>query len=302
MSVQFSHPEWFIMYFLKEFSEEFVKELMIKNNTPPEMTIRVNTLKCNRDHLEQLLLEKNIHARVGIVDDALIVSGLSGIEKSEEFLNGLFQVQDQSSMLSSLILNPSPLDTVYDLCSAPGGKATHMAQIMKNRGEIVSYDIHSHKLKLVSENAKRLGIDIINEKLKDSAVYDESLAESADKVLVDAPCSGLGLIRKKPEIKWNIKPLDFKSLASIQRSILLNASKYVKHGGNIVYSTCTITKEENEEIVDWFIKGNKDFEMVNITSHVPQKFISDTCNMGYIKLFPNIQDTDGFFIAKFRRK
>lgn len=302
MSIKYSHPEWYIRYFLKQFSEEFVMELMIKNNTPPEMIIRVNTLKCSQDELIDLLSEKGIKVTKGEVKDALIVSGLSMIEKSEEYLNGLFQIQDQSSMLSSIILNPAPLDTVFDMCSAPGGKATHIAQIMHNNGEIAAFDIHSHKLKLINENAKRLGINIISAKLKDSTIYDESLESSADKVLVDAPCSGLGLIRKKPEIKWNVKPDDLNNLSKIQTDILFNSSKYVKHGGSIVYSTCTITREENEDVVDCFIKENKNFELQNICSDIPEKFVTDTCSDGYIKLFSNIHNTDGFFIAKFRRK
>ena len=302
LAIKYSHPEWFVEMFVKQYGEEFTKELMIKNNTPAEMILRVNTLKCTRDELIKILESKGMKAKEGQVGDAVIVSGLSMIERSEEFINGMFQIQDQSSMLSSMVLNPAPFDTVFDMCSAPGGKATHMAQLMEDKGRILAFDIHSHKLKLISENAKRLGIQIIDTSLKDSAVYDDSLENSADKVLVDAPCSGLGLIRKKPEIKWNMKIEDINELSLLQKKILGNASRYVKPGGELVYSTCTLTKQEDEDIVEWFLSENTDYKLQSICSGIPSGMLSDTCEKGYIKLFPNINDMDGFFIAKFRRK
>jgi 16S rRNA (cytosine967-C5)-methyltransferase len=303
LSVFYSHPEWMVKKWVKDYGRDFTEDLLKANNETPAFTIRCNSLRLNRQELMLLLSEEGMECEAGKYNsEAVYIRGTSAIEEKESFKKGFYQVQDESSMLVAHVVNPEPGETILDMCSAPGGKATHMAQIMKNEGKIISFDIHSHKLRLIKENAERLGIDIINEKLKDSAVYDDSLKDSADKVLVDAPCSGLGLIRKKPEIKWNIKPDDLNSLSDIQRSILLNASRYVKPGGNIVYSTCTITKEENEEIVEWFLNENRNFEFENISSRVPGKFITDTCNRGYIKLFSNIHDTDGFFIAKFRRK
>ncbi|KMT21453.1 16S rRNA (cytosine(967)-C(5))-methyltransferase RsmB [Clostridium cylindrosporum] len=300
MAVEYSQEEWFVQKLIKDFGEKTAKNIMEKSNKTPMLTLRVNTLKTSREYLSDILIEKGCKVELGKVQDSIKVKGLSSLEKSEEFLNGLFTVQDESSMLAAICLSPNEGDKVIDLCSAPGGKSTYMAQIMKNIGEINSFDIHEHKLNLIKDSAERLGINIIKEKLFDSTIFNEEYLDYADKVLVDVPCSGLGIIRKKPEIRWNIKEEDIISLTKIQREILKNASKYVKPKGEIVYSTCTITKEENEDIIEDFLKENNNFEMVDISEFVP--FNIDSAKKGYIKLLPGIYDTDGFFIAKLRRK
>lgn len=203
-------------------------------------------------------------------------------------------------MLAALTLSPREGDVVIDMCAAPGGKSTYLAEIMRNKGEVNSFDIHEHKLKLIKDLATRLGINIIKEKLVDSTILKEEYINYADKVLVDVPCSGLGIIRKKPEIRWNIKEEDINSLKSIQKQILYNASKYVKVNGEIVYSTCTITKEENEDIIKEFLNENKNFKTVDISNIIP--FNIPTSKDGYVKLLPGVNDTDGFFIAKLIRK
>lgn len=303
LSLEYSHPTWFVDKFTKIYGEDFAKALMSVNNTPPELTIRVNTLKYRKCELIKLLTAKGIECLDGRLDESLILKGFSSIEKSEEFIEGLFMIQDESSMLAVKILDPKVNDRILDLCSAPGGKSTHMAQLMENKGEIQSFDIHEHKLTLVNENAKRLGIDIIKTRLMDSTVYDEEYKDYGDKVLVDAPCSGLGLIRKKPEIRWSVQPKDINELQKIQMEIINNASKYVKKEGTLVYSTCTISQEENEEIIQYFLKNNENFKLESICKYLPENIkYDDTCKKGYIKLFPNIHGTDGFFIAKLLRK
>jgi 16S rRNA (cytosine967-C5)-methyltransferase len=302
LSIEYSHPEWFVDKFIKEYDENFVVELMAKNNTPPELTIRVNTLKTTKDNLKKILSEQNIEIKDGRVDECLILKGYSMIEKSKEFNEGLFTIQDESSMLVAKVLSPAPGDKIIDLCSAPGGKTTHMAQLMGNKGEITAFDVHEHKLTLVNENANRLGINIIKTYLKDATVYIDEFKEYADKVLIDAPCSGLGLIRKKPEIRWNITMEAILELQKIQTAILQNASKYVKKDGVIVYSTCTITSEEDEQIIDKFLEENPNFELESICSNLPQEISSKNCKDGYIKLFPHRDETDGFFISRIKRK
>lgn len=302
LSIEYSHPEWFIRKFIRELGENFTIELMKRNNIPPDLTIRVNRLKCTREELKNALIKQNVNVRDGMLDESLVLKGYSSIEKSLEFKSGLFIIQDESSMLSSKILDPNPGEKILDLCSAPGGKTTHIAELMNNTGQITAFDIHEHKLKLVNENAERLGISIIKTELRDALIYSEEFADTADRVLLDAPCSGLGLIRKRPEIRWNVTEKDINALSKLQRRIIYNASRYVKPGGTLVYSTCTITKEENEDIINQFIMENKNFSLENICSYLPEKLLCETCSEGFIKLFPNINNTDGFFISKLIRK
>jgi 16S rRNA (cytosine967-C5)-methyltransferase len=302
LSIKYSHPEWFVKKYLKEYGEEFITDLMEKNNTPSELSIRVNTLKTTKDELKKSLNKYDVEIKEGRVDECLILKGYSLIEKSNDFINGLFTIQDESSMLVARVLDPKEGEKIFDLCSAPGGKTTHIAQLMGNKGEITAFDIHEHKLTLVNDIAKRLGIDIIKTSLKDSTVFIDELKDYADRVLIDAPCSGLGLMRKKPEIRWNVTTQDIQQLKKIQYNIINNASKYVKVGGVIVYSTCTITAEENEDILKLFLKDNPNFVLDDICGLIPESFKTQTCSKGFVKLFPNTNDTDGFFISRLIRK
>lgn len=303
LSIEYSHPEWFVDKFIKLHGENFVRNLMEVNNTPPQLIIRVNTLKCSIEELIERLTSKGIECERGRVEEALILHGFNSIEKSEEFRSGLFTIQDESSMLAVKILDPKPNEKILDLCSAPGGKSTGMAQLMKNKGEIISLDIHEHKLALVDKNAERLGVNIIKTRLKDSTVFDEEYLDYGDRVLLDAPCSGLGLIRKKPEIRWSIKPEDIMELQKVQMRIIDNASKYVKKGGILLYSTCTISREENEDIIENFVKENPNYQLEDISEFISDKITGDESqSTGYIKLFPHIHSMDGFFIAKLIRK
>lgn len=298
LSIQYSHPEWFVKKFMPLYGEEFITELMKVNNTPPELTIRVNTLKTNREELIAKLHSEGFIAIEGNLDESLILKGYSMIEKSKIFNDGYFIFQDESSMLVANVLKPEPDDRIIDLCSAPGGKTTHIAEIMRNKGEILAFDIYEHKLELINENAKKLGIDIIKPVKGDATFLNEDLIGYGDKILVDAPCSGLGLIRKKPEIRWNITEEDIMSIRKIQIQILSNASKYLKKGGVLVYSTCTISEEENEEVIKLFLNENPNFKLDDINKFLPDKFKSKLSDQGYIKLFPNINECDGFFISR----
>jgi 16S rRNA (cytosine967-C5)-methyltransferase len=172
---------------------------------------------------------------------------------------------------------------------------------MNNTGEIYAFDIYKHKLGLIEENAKKLGIDIIKTKVADATLPNNLYNDYADKVLVDAPCSGLGLIRKKPEIRWNIKENDIIELKTLQLQILNNASSYVKKNGDLVYSTCTISEEENEQVIEEFLNINHDFELEDIKKYLPDRFNTAEKSNSYVKLFPNVNHCDGFFIAKLKR-
>ena len=302
MSIEYSHPQWFINKYLPIYGEEFLRSWMEKNNTPSHMTVRVNTLKIDTDSAADVFEKKNIGVKRGIVPEALILDGYGMIEKSEEYDSGLITIQDESSMLSSRVLNPFPGSMVLDICSAPGGKSTHMAQLMEDRGEIKAFDIHPHKVKLIRQNALRMGIHIIKALEGDALKHNCEMDNSADFLLLDAPCSGLGLIRKKPEIRWRVTEKDIINLQGIQRDIINNVSSYVKPGGYMVYSTCTITREENEEVLEDFLRNRNDFFIDDITPYIPEGFKDSLTPEGFLKLFPQHHNTDGFFIARLGRK
>ncbi len=299
ISIKYSHPKWMVERWIREFGEDFTEELCRKNNESPKLNIRINTLKTSKDDLKERLkgygfmVEDSHYAK-----DSLIIENPIKITELSEFKSGHFFIQDESSTLVGQIMDPIPGSTVIDLCSAPGGKATHLAQMMNNKGRILSQDIYEHKIKLVEENAKRLGINIIETSISDGTKRDESLVNLADYLLIDAPCSGLGLIRRKPEIKRNRKEEDIAELVDIQYSILNNAKDYLKVGGILVYSTCTIEKEENINMINKFLDKNKNFKLVNIEDKISNHQNISTLKQGYIQLFPHIHNTDGFYIAK----
>lgn len=299
ISIKYSHPKWMVKRWIKEYGADFTEELCKKNNEYPELNIRVNTLKTNKDDLKRKLSNKGFIVRdAKYANDSLIIENPIRITDLDEFKSGLFIIQDESSALVGQIMNPLPGSNVIDLCSAPGGKATHLAQIMNNKGEIIALDIYEHKIKLIEHNAKRLGIDIIKTKLGDAQKLDGNLINTADYLLVDAPCSGLGLLQRKPEIKRNRNENDIKNLMDIQYIILNNAKEYIKVGGILVYSTCTIEKDENINTINRFLQENNNFKLVNIEENISNKDKINTLEYGYIQLFPHIHNTDGFFIAK----
>ncbi|WMM26753.1 16S rRNA (cytosine(967)-C(5))-methyltransferase RsmB [Tissierella sp. MB52-C2] len=299
ISIKYSHPKWLVERWIKEFGEDFTEKLCKKNNESPELNIRINTLKTNKETLKESLNNYGFKVKDSIyAKDSLIVENPTRITEVSEFKLGHFFIQDESSTLVGQVMDPSPGSTIIDVCSAPGGKATHLGQIMNNEGKILSMDIYEHKLKLVEENANRLGINIIQTFIFDGTKRQESLINMADYILIDAPCSGLGLIRRKPEIKRNRKEEDIKELVDIQYKILNNAKEYLKVGGFLVYSTCTIEKDENINMISRFIEENKNFSLVNIENKFHNKENIETLKDGYIQLFPHIHNTDGFYIAK----
>ena len=299
LSIKYSHPEELVKRFIKDFGREFTEDLLMANNTTALLNIRVNTLKTDKDSLKSKLEDKGFKISYGqYANDSLIIHNPARITSLEEFTEGLFTIQDESSMLVTQLLDPKEGSLVIDLCSAPGGKSTHIAQYMNNKGLIISRDKFPHKIKLVEDNAKRLGIDIIKTELYDALDLDESLIGKADYVLVDAPCSGLGLIRRKPEIKWNKSSEDIEGLSKLQEDILNVARRYLKVGGILMYSTCTILDQENIQVVENFLKENKDFRLMEIEDKNLSHQGIDSLKKGYIQLYPNKNNTDGFFIAK----
>lgn len=283
-----SMPKWIVEELMKNNEIKKVEEICKNSNIKPKIIIRVNSLKINKQELIKKLKEKGIECNEPQekVDDFLILEKIKNIENIDEFKKGYFTIQDISAGQTARILNPQPGELVLDACSAPGGKTTYMAELMKNKGKIEAWDIHEHRTKLVEQNAQRLGINIIETKVKDASLYDESLKEKFDKILLDVPCLGIGVIKRKPDIKWQRKPEDIEKITEIQKKILNNCSKYLKNNGTIVYSTCSILKDENEEVVNEFLKENSEYYIK------PE----ETRN-----ILPN-QEEDGFFICKIYKK
>ncbi len=285
-----SMPIWIIEELLKNNTLDEVEKICENLNLKPELSVRVNTLKTTKEELIKKLQNKNIKCNNGDLEDFIILKDVKNIENMEEFKKGLFTIQDESAGLTAVILDPKEGQNVLDACSAPGGKTTYMAEIMKNHGKIDAWDIHEHRLKLIEENCKRLGITIVNTQINDATkVIDNSI--KYDKILLDVPCLGIGVIKRKPDIKWQRKPEDVIEISKIQNQILENCAKKLKKGGELVYSTCSILKEENENIIEKFLVKNQDFEIIKITDS----------KLKYLKIMPN-KFHDGFFICKMRKK
>ena len=296
-----SMPEWIVKKLLQELDVKEVENICKCSNIKPQVAIRINDLKINREFIEKKLSEKNIQFDHGIIKDFLVLNKIKNIENMDLFKEGYFTIQDEGAGLIALILEPKENETILDACSSPGGKTTYIAQLMKNKGKICALDIHEHRTKLVEETAKRLGIDIIETKVQDATIYKEEYKEKFDKILLDVPCLGIGVLKRKPDIKWQREEGDIEEITKIQQQIIENCSKYLKKGGVIVYSTCSILKEENECIIEEFLNNNKEFrlEKIQIKNEKTNNdfFEQYVQKQGYMKIFQN-EKSDGFFIAK----
>lgn len=254
-----SMPNWIVEELLKYYEVEQVEEICKNSNIKPHLIIRINQLKTNKENLCKKLKENKINYKETEQEDFIILENIKNIESLELFRQGLFTIQDISAGLTAKILSPNLNEYILDACSAPGGKTTYLAELMSNKGNIEAWDIHEHRTKLVEENAKRLGVNIIQTKVKDATIFDKEYENKFDKILLDVPCLGLGVIKRKPDIKWQRRYEDIEEITKIQKSILNNCSKYLKVGGILVYSTCSILKSENEDIINNFLKENKNF-------------------------------------------
>ncbi len=279
LSVKYSYPTWLCEKWLGDFGYDFTKSLFDAFTTPAQLNLRPNILKVSAEELLEKMKVKGINAYIH--GDCVVSEGFD-IASDELYRSGYYTVQDAAAMQAAKILAPKEGETVIDMCAAPGGKTTHIAELMHNCGTIYAFDIHQHKIELIRKNADRLGINIIKPFILDGCAFNETYREMADKILCDVPCSGFGILRRKPEIKWNRE--ENGKLPEIQRKILNNAAKYLKKGGEMVYSTCTIQNEENGAVTGAFAAENKDFEIL------------------YEKTFyPHIDHTDGFYICKIKR-
>lgn len=295
-----SMPEWIVKELNNEFNAEKVNEICKNSNLKPKITIRVNNLKTTKNELKKSLQSKEIEVEDGILEDFLYLKNVKNITNLDEYKKGLFTMQDESAGLTALVLNPKEGESILDCCSAPGGKTTYIAELMNNNGNIKAWDLYKHRLDKVQENSKRLGIDIIKTEENDATVLKEEYIEKFDKILIDAPCLGLGVIKRKPDIKWQRKFEDIEEISKIQEKILNTCSEYLKKGGILVYSTCSIVKSENDKIVEKFLKS-ENFELEEINNINIENLENKITKKGIIKLYPS-ENMDGFFISKLIKK
>ncbi len=291
-----SYPKWFFDEIKWEHKENYL-EILKSYKKIPNISVKINKLNYNEEDFLDLLEMKKINVLKKVEDVYYIDSGV--ILETYEFKRGQITVQDGSSFLAAKYLDPQPGERVLDTCSAPGGKSMAMAEMMENEGEIVALDVHNHKLKLIESRTKQMGIDIITPKLMDARLVEAEFgSESFDRVLVDAPCSGFGVIRKKPEVLYTKKMKNVQELAKLQLEILSAAAKVVKSGGTLVYSTCTILNKENLENVTKFLKTNPDFEVEKV--EIVPEATGTFDKLGGLNIFDEF--LDGFYMIKMKKK
>ena len=300
ISIETSHPKWMVKRWAEQFGLEKTKEMCEANLLAPLQTARVNMTKASVEKVKQMLEDEGYEIQYSPLVPESLRSLKGNLAQSQAFKNGYITVQDESSMLVAYAMNLTKNLNILDCCAAPGGKTTHIAEKLNGTGKVISLDLHEHKIKLISENADRLGLNNVETRAMDSRQVSENFkGESFDRVLVDAPCSGLGVLRKKPDIKYSKTLQDLQSLQTIQKSILIEASRLVKPGGLLVYSTCTVDKEENEGNVQEFLKETNDFEEYPIQL---TEMIQPLVNNNRVQIFPQDFGGDGFFISCFRKK
>lgn len=301
MSIETSHPTWLIRRWIEQYGKDEALAMAHENNHPARMTARVNTLKGNVPDAIAALAREGVEVKKGEIIPESIQSASGSLANTEAYTNGLLSIQDESSMLPVLALDVRPDMKVLDMCAAPGGKTTFIAEKMGDRGEIYAHDLHDHKLTLIESNAKRLGIQSIHTKSGDSRKLDEVYEpESFDRILVDAPCSGLGVIRRKPEIKYNKTEKDIHALTIIQEELLETAYRLVKRGGVVVYSTCTVDYDENEGMVQKFLAKHDDVSLLPLETFKEIEAVN--VNNHLLQVLPQHFGGDGFFVAAFEKK
>lgn len=302
LSVRYSVPEWIVSIWIKRWGEERTERILSAFEERRPLNIRVNQERITGSELKERMEKRGIKAaEVDSLPGALGIEGYDYLAGLPEFQEGLFQVQDLSSMLAVEAAGVKKGDYCIDVCAAPGGKTVYMAEKAGADGYVDARDLTEYKAELIRENCRRLGLSNTGVSVKDACVKDEASVGKADVVLADLPCSGLGVIGKKTDIRYRMSQEQQGELAKLQRKILDTVQSYVKPGGTLLYSTCTINPEENEENAEWFLE-NYPFEAVSLEDCLPEKYAGETGAKGYVQLLPDVHGCDGFFIAKFRRK
>ncbi|KAA9004061.1 16S rRNA (cytosine(967)-C(5))-methyltransferase RsmB [Paenibacillus spiritus] len=300
-----SHPEWMVREWMEQYGAETAEAICRANNEPPAVSVRVNTTMTTRERLLDEMKREGLDASASAVSPyGIVVRGGGNLALTSWYKDGLLSIQDESSMLVAEAVAPEPGMNVLDCCSAPGGKTSHLAELMLDRGRVVACDLHSHKTELVRDQAARLGLEAVETRAADALRLGESYAEGTfDRILLDAPCSGLGVIRRKPDLKWTKTPEDTAAIAELQRGLLDAVCRLLKPGGLLVYSTCTIESSENEEQVRRFLDRHPDFEAADRGSRLASRMEDKLrCDAPGLQILPQDYGSDGFYIAVLKRK
>ena len=297
VSLRLSHPRWLVQRWRKQFGEDETEALCCWDNEPASLCLRVNTLMTARDVFLQDLREMGCEAEVSLwCPDGIVMTRSPGLPALLQTFPHSFYVQDESSMLPAQLLQPKAGELILDMCAAPGGKTTHIAALMENRGRVTACDIYPHKLKLIEENAKRLKLDNIKTELQDGTVLREEWIEKFDRVLVDAPCSGLGVLRRRAEARWTKKEKDLRDFPALQQRILENASRYVKYGGVLVYSTCTLEDRENGKQIELFLQNHREWKQSGFVHPRSKEVVKE------LQLYPQRDGVDGFYLTLLQKE
>ncbi|WP_409305372.1 16S rRNA (cytosine(967)-C(5))-methyltransferase RsmB [Peribacillus sp. SCS-155] len=302
LAIATSHPLWLVQRWVEQYGFTKTEEMCQINLTAPLQTARVNLKKMTRNELVSALTEEGFKVEKSKIVPEAIHSLGGNLAHSESFKMGFMTIQDESSMLVAHALGASENDMVLDCCAAPGGKTTHIAEGL-TYGQVTALDLHEHKVKLIDETAKRLGLRNIKTLTSDSRKAGEHFHnEGFDRILVDAPCSGLGVMRRKPDVKYTKSKDDIIKLSSIQQELLAAAAPLLKKGGTLVYSTCTVDREENDKVAEAFLNNHPEFEADHtLEDRIPLE-IRNYVEGNKLQIFPQYFGSDGFFIASFRKK
>ena len=303
LSIQYSMPEWILNLWLKAYDSDIVEQMLQAFQRETPLTIRCNlrmvTPKQLKEHLEAEGVTVKIHP---YLEYAFHISGFDYLGDLESFQKGEFSVQDISSMLVSELAGPKEGDYVIDVCAAPGGKSLHMAEKLNGSGHVEARDLTEYKVGLIQENIERTGLSNVEAVQQDALIFDETSVGKADIVLADLPCSGLGVLAKKTDLKYKATKEGADSLAKLQREILKNVQAYVKDKGKLVYSTCTINPAENMDNVHWFLNEYPEFELIDIHGSLCEELQKDVKENGCIQLLPGVHQSDGFFLACMKKR
>lgn len=299
LALSAQHPLWLVRRWIRLFGREETERLCAFDNLPAVLSLRANTLRTTREALLARLAAEGAEARASVWSpEGLLCTAHGALDAFPPLREGLCQAQDESSMQVAHVLAPKPGEFILDLCSAPGGKTTHIAALMKNEGRVLALDIYEKKLARVAENAKRLGVSIVETRCLDGRRAGDSYPEAANRVLVDAPCSGLGVLRRRPDARWRKSEREIAKLPALQGALLESAARAVRRGGVLVYSTCTMEPAENERVVRAFLAAHGEFSLEPAGAYLPVR--PSAAEM--VQLYPQRDGTDGFFIARLRRR
>lgn len=303
LSIQYSMPEWILNLWLKAYDSDIVEQMLQAFQRETPLTIRCNlrmvTPKQLKEHLEAEGVTVKVHP---YLEYAFHIAEFDYLGDLESFQNGEFSVQDISSMLVSELAGPKEGDYVIDVCAAPGGKSLHIAEKLNGSGHVEARDLTEYKVSLIQENIERTGLSNVEAVQQDALIFDETSVGKADIVLADLPCSGLGVLAKKTDLKYKATKEGADSLAKLQREMLKNVQAYVKDEGKLVYSTCTINPAENMDNVHWFLNQYPEFELIDIHGLLCEELQKDVKENGCIQLLPGVHQSDGFFLACMKKR